>query len=389
MIVGKPSRSSHLSEIQRLRRQNRRLSVENKKLKSENSLLNQLVGATRVGMFVKNEQHVFIYANHAFCQHLRVSPQAIVNQKPNKLSKAVVKFTRDDSRVYKTRNASFNLIENRENDTWVETVKFPWIGPEQQLKGIFGFTYDISEHVRMEEGLRETRIDLKKANLVNEALRQFSYAASHDLREPLRSVQGFLNIIQLEYGDQLDEQANRYFNKADESLMRMQQLIKDILDYAVINGASYALEPVKLNVVIEEVMSNLHQSIIDHKADVQVDTLPEIQGNSGLLNHFFQNMLSNSLKYQSPDRRPQIRIFSRNKPNKLIIGIEDNGIGIDPAYFNEIFKPFKRLHRQSEFQGSGIGLATSKKIAQIHHGKLWVESNPGQGTTFFLEVPEK
>lgn len=389
MIIRKPSSSSRLSEIQQLKRQNLRLKALNKQLKSENNLLNQLVDSTNVGMFVKNDQHMFVYVNHAFCQHVQASKEAILNRPPKRLPESVRKYTRDDKRVYKTRNVIFNLIENKEHDTWIETVKFPWIDPQQEFKGIYGFTYDISEHVRVEAGLRETRIDLRKANLINEALRQFSYAASHDLQEPLRSVQGFLNIIQLEYGAKLDQSANLYFDKADDSLKRMQILIKDILDYAVINGASYNLVTTDLNMVIDEVLKNLNHSIREHKAIIRVDQLPAVKGNGSLLNHYFQNMLSNSLKYRSPRIRPEIHIFSESQPNKILIGIKDNGIGIDPIHFNEIFKPFKRLHRKAEFSGSGIGLATSKKIVQIHGGKLWVESAPGSGSTFYMELPKK
>jgi len=389
MILRKPFRSAHLSELQRLIRQNRRLSVRNRQLESENVLLNQLIGSTKVGMFAKNEDSTFVFANRAFCQHLQVAKEKLINIPGKNLPKVIRKYTRDDKRVYKTRNVIFNLIEDKEQDTWIETVKFPWFDPQGQLKGIYGFTYDISEHVRVEEGLRESRIDLKKANLINEALRQFSYAASHDLQEPLRSVQGFLNIIRLDNSDKLSPESNIYFDKADQSLRRMQQLIKDILDYAVINGANYQLEPVDLNQVIEEVLRNLFQAINEHQAEIEVETLPAVNGNDSLLNHFFQNMLSNSLKYKAPGVLPKIRIFSETDNQKVTIGIKDNGIGIDPIHFNEIFKPFKRLHRQAEYKGSGIGLATSKKIVQIHGGKLWVESSPGSGATFFMEVPKK
>ena len=389
MITRKPSGTTHVSEIQRLRRQNRRLSVVNKQLELENTLLNQLVESTKVGMFVKNEQNVFTYVNQAYCSHLLIERERILYRHHSKLEDSVRAYTTDDKRVYKTRNVIFNLIEDKDRDTWIETVKFPWIDASGQVKGIYGFTYDISEHIRVEEGLRETRLDLKKANLVNEALRQFSYAASHDLQEPLRSVQGFLKIIQLENGDKLGKEAKQYFDRADESLRRMQQLIKDVLDYAVINGAKYHLEKVDLNRVIDEVLQNLHQSIADHKARISVDRLPEIEGNSSLLNHFFQNMLSNSLKYHAPEQDPEVRIYAEVQPDKTTIAIKDNGIGIDPNYFNEIFKPFKRLHRQSEFKGSGIGLATSRKIVQIHGGRLWVESTPGSGATFFMEIPRK
>ncbi|MGI9552157.1 MAG: ATP-binding protein [Aurantibacter sp.] len=351
--------------------------------------MEQLVESSKVGMFVKNEQNTFIYVNQAFCDHVQVSKDKILQKKHPNQVKSIRKYTRDDKTVLKTRNVIFNLIESKDTDSWIETVKFPWIDQINQLRGIYGFSYDVSDSVRAEEGLRETRIDLKKASLLNEALRQFSYAASHDLQEPIRSVQGFLHLLKLEYGAQLDKQANEYMDHADDSLCRMQQLIKDILDYAVINGANYHLETVDLNMVIDEVLQNLHQSIKEHKAHVYVDKLPEIKGNAGLLNHYFQNMLSNALKYMVPGVNPDIRVFNKLNKEKWIIGIKDNGIGIDASHFNEIFKPFKRLHRQSEYKGSGIGLATSKKIVQIHSGKLWVESTPGSGATFFMEIPKK
>ena len=186
----------------------------------------------------------------------------------------------------------------------------------------------------------------------------------------------------------LDQQGLIYIDKASESLERMQQLIKDILDYAVINGARYELEPVDLSLVVKDVLLNLDQAIQEYQANVEVGTLPVIMGSRGLLVHYFQNMISNALKYRSR-KQPHIKIFCEIKPQHYIIGISDNGMGIDTAYFKEIFKPFKRLHRQSDIQGSGIGLATSKKIVEIHGGKIWVESEPGTGSTFFMEVPKK
>ena len=360
----------------------------NRELKGQNSLLNQLADTTRVGMFAKDQNNRFIFANQAFCDHLQVSKEKILHKDPASLSKAIRKYTGDDKKVLKTHNIVFNLVEDKENESWVETVKFPWMDHSKQMRGIYGFTYDVTDNILAEEGLRETRTDLKKAELVNEALRQFSYAASHDLQEPLRSVQGFLNLLKLEHDSELNQQAKDYVGRANESLHRMQQLIKDILDYAVINGANYPFETVDLNILIEEVLQNLHQSIKEHNAHVYVDDLPIVEGNSGLLNHFFQNMLSNALKYRNKYVDPEIHICSNSSKNKFIIGIKDNGIGIDPAYFEEIFKPFKRLHRQTDIKGSGIGLATSKKIVQIHSGKLWVESTPGLGASFFMELPK-
>ena len=192
MIIQKPSGSSYISEIQQLRRQNRRLISINKELKSENRLLNQLTGSSRAGMYVKNSQNTIVYVNQSFCEHLQVDRKEILFKDSSELPKGLRKYTKEDKKVLKTRNVVFNLIENKEKHSWIETVKFPWIDSRNQLRGIYGFTYDVSERVKLEDRLKEEQINLKKANMVNEALRQFSYAASHDLQEPLRSVQGIL-----------------------------------------------------------------------------------------------------------------------------------------------------------------------------------------------------
>lgn len=392
MFTQEPSSPNYYSEIQRLRRENRRLENANDKLRSQNHLLYKLADNVKVGMFVKNADNVFTYVNQIFCQHLNISKDQLLLKERPRIAKSLRKYINDDKKVIKTRSVVFNLVESHDtqgNVQWIETVKFPILEDSHQVAGVYGFTYDVTATVSAQTGLRQTRTELKKANLVNEALRQFSYAASHDLQEPLRSVQGFLGIIKMEYGPKLDKQAESYFSKADGSLRRMQQLIKDILDYAVINGAKYELVPVDLNEVVNDVLMNLDQAIHDHKATVEVDQLPKIFGNQSLLVHYFQNMISNALKYRSKRIKPHIKIFSKVMPRHYIIGISDNGIGIDTAYYKEIFKPFKRLHRQGEISGSGIGLATSKKIVEIHLGKIWVESEPGKGSTFFMEVPKK
>lgn len=392
MLARESSSRNYSSEVQRLRKENRRLVSANSQLRSQNNLLVNLVDNVKVGMFIKNDKNTFTYVNQTFCDHLNTTPEKLLFKEKPRLEKALKKFINDDKKVIKTRSVVFNLIENKDSQgrsQWIETVKFPLLENPHQAAGVYGFTYDTTDAVQARNGLQRSRIDLKKAQILNDALRQFSYAASHDLQEPLRSVQGILSVIKIEYNHQFDKQAENYFKKVDASLGRMQQLIKDILDYAVINGAKYHLEPVDLNQVVSQVVLNLDQTILDQQGTIEVDPLPALKGNESLLIHFFQNMISNALKYRSRNTNPKVRIFCETKPRNLLIGISDNGIGIDPAYFKEIFKPFKRLHRQSKIQGSGIGLATCKKIAEIHLGKIWVQSNLGEGATFYLEVPKK
>ncbi len=379
------------TEIQRLRRENKQLKSTLNRLKSQHDLLSMLGEHTKVGMFAKDTEEHYLFVNSAFCQHLKISKELLTPGKSFKTPRKLRKYLKDDKQVMKSGGVVFNLVEDLDQSgapQWIETVKFPLLDENGQTKGLFGFTYDVTHQISAQSQLQDTKTALKKAELVNEALRQFSYAASHDLQEPIRSVQGFLGLIKAEHGTQLPPTLQAYINMASSSLDRMQQLIKDVLDYAVINGARYELNQLALDDALDEALLNLEQAIKDQDAEVHREVLPKINGNKGLLVHYFQNLISNALKYRKSNRKPEIHIFARTEPQHYQVVVQDNGQGIDPAFTKEIFKPFKRLHRQTEISGSGIGLATSKRIVDMHHGKIWVESEPGQGASFIMKVPK-
>ena len=376
-------------ELQALEEENRKLRQENRRLKSEKRQLQQILDTSKTGVFVKDINQRFTYVNEAFCQHLRTRRSHMLEGDPSKLGKVAKKYFKDDKKVQRSGTATFNLIEYKDETEqlrWINSIKYPFQDDQNRVIGIFGFTNDVTELTKTNKNLKEASIELRKAEIVNEALRQFSYAASHDLQEPLRAVQGFLKLLVMEQED-LEAKARHYINLAEDSITNMQNLIKDILDYAVINGAKYELREVDLNRVIDVVKLNLGELIKEHDVSLTADDLPSVKGSASLLVHFFQNIISNAIKYRKAGVKPEIIVVTHSKNDHLVVAITDNGIGIDEQFHQEIFKPFKRLHRKSEFGGSGIGLATSKRIIDIHGGKIWLNSEQGVGSTFFAELP--
>jgi len=391
MLTQESPYGGYQSEIQKLRRENKLLKATVEGLKKQHQLLQMLSEHTRVGMFVKDMDNRYLFANSSFCQHLKISKAVLTPEKPFKAPRSLKKYLKDDKSVLRSGGVVFNLIEDKSPEgltQWIETVKFPLLDNEGQISGVFGFTYDVTDQLNAQNHLQEAKTELKKAQLVNEALRQFSYAASHDLREPIRAVQGFIGLIKAEQGADLKTSTKSYLEQANSSLERMQQLIKDVLDYAVINGARYERELLPLDEALDEALLNLQHSLKEHQANVEREPLPQINGNKSLLVHYFQNLISNALKYRKAQEAPVIKIFAKTERQHYQIIVQDNGVGIDPAYAKEIFKPFKRLYRQSEISGSGIGLATSKRIIDIHQGKLWVESEVGEGARFIMKIPK-
>lgn len=390
MITKDTTQREFFVELQQLEEENCKLRKENRRLSAENGQLQQILNTSDYGIFIRDTNQRLVYVNETFCQHVRSNKTKLLQNTPGKLGKVAKRYFKDDKEVKRSGSATFNLIEYEDEAGkahWINSVKYPFQDDQRGGIGVFGFTQDVTELTKTSKNLREISVELRKAEIVNEALRQFSYAASHDLQEPLRAVQGFLKLLVMEQDGNLGIKANQYIELAENSITNMQNLIKDILDYAVINGGKYDLEEVDLDKVIDVVKLNLGESIREHDVRLTAEHLPKVQGCDSLLIHFFQNLISNAIKYRKAGVNPVIAIVGQEKKNKLIVAITDNGIGIDEQFHQEIFKPFKRLHRKSEFGGSGIGLATSKRIVDIHGGKIWLNSEQGVGSTFFVELP--
>jgi len=248
---------------------------------------------------------------------------------------------------------------------------------------MLGTHTDITDRKQADEQLKRTMEELKRSNM---ELEQFAYVASHDLQEPLRMVSSFTQLLEKQYKDKLDEHALDYINYAVDGAKRMQLLINDLLSYSRVNSKGGKFEEVDLEKVLDETLSNLELTIEENQAFITRESLPKINANYRQMIQLFQNLIGNALKYRSKET-PQIQISTQKEDKQWIFSVEDNGIGIDPKYADRIFMIFKRLHTNEEYEGTGIGLAITKRIIERHGGNIWVESETGKGSTFYFTIP--
>ena len=248
----------------------------------------------------------------------------------------------------------------------------------------------LAEEARAESELaRQRTFDAnKELRIKNKELEQFVYIASHDLQEPLRTTTSFVELLQLQYQGKLDERADKYFSFIMDSSTRMKTLIKDLLDYSRI-GAKKELVEVDCDVVMKEVLADLGNAISNAQAIITTDHLPVITGYATEIKQLFQNLLINAIKFRKKDIAPQIQVYIKDLGEHWQFSVKDNGIGIEEQHKEKIFMIFQRLHTKTAYEGSGIGLAHTKKIVELHGGNIWIESTVGEGTTFHFTIQKK
>jgi light-regulated signal transduction histidine kinase (bacteriophytochrome) len=243
----------------------------------------------------------------------------------------------------------------------------------------------IAQREVAEETLLRTAEDLKRSNL---DLEQFAYVASHDLQEPLRAVAGYVRLLEHRFPEKVDAKTREYIAGAAEGATRMEQLITDLLTYARLDLAGRTFKSANLGTPLETALRNLQFSIRAASAAVTSDPLPTLPVDESQIVELFQNLIGNALKFRG-EHPPQIHIGARPEEGRWVIWVRDNGIGMEAQYFQRIFQVFQRLHTRRQYPGTGIGLAICKKIVERHGGTIWVESQPGQGSTFFFSIPAR
>ena len=313
-----------------------------------------------------------------------------------------------DKFVVEEDDGKYRLHPRRSFDLWKEQVyrtSLAWENYHVEvartlrnaLKDIFVFKAEeyrqqkeeleqLNEKLRSEAVAREQVQRLLE--LSNAELERFAYVASHDLQEPLRATANFTSLLKKRYEGQLDERAQRYIHFIVDGTTRMQTLINDILTYSRLQTKERTLNEVNVHTLVKEVKQNLQVSIKKHKAKVTSGPLPTVRGDAKQLEQLFQNLIANALKYHG-DRPPVIRIEGEEREGHWQFSIADNGIGIEPQYFDRIFVIFQRLHTSSEYEGTGVGLAICKRIAERHHGTIWLTSELGKGTTFYFTISKR
>lgn len=230
---------------------------------------------------------------------------------------------------------------------------------------------------------RRTHEELTRSN---RDLEQFAYVASHDLQEPLRMVATYTQLLAERYQGKLDETADKYIHYAVDGALRMQTLVKDLLAFSRVGRVQQAPQDTDCNRVVRSVVANLQAAIQESGARIRYRHLPTVFADQSELVQLFQNLIGNAIKFRRADP-PEVRITAERNKNEWLFSVADNGIGIDPQHADDVFVIFKRLHTREEYPGSGIGLSICKKIVEHYQGHIWVESQPGQGSTFRFTWP--
>lgn len=263
------------------------------------------------------------------------------------------------------------------NPVWVKQTMSVLFSEEKDSQQLIVQMQDITREKESRHLLQESNAELE----------QFAYTASHDLKEPLRMIDGFMKLLEKNYGDRLDETAQRYIHFASDGARRMNQLLEDLLIYSRATRSALKEEQVDLNRVMEEVKREFQHRIEELSGTLTWEPLPTVQGSNVAIRTVLRNLVANALKYHRSGYPPVVRVSAAEREKKWCIAVDDNGIGIDPAFYDQVFVIFQRLHGRSEYDGSGIGLATCKRLVEKWGGRIGVTSTPGQGSQFFFTIP--
>jgi light-regulated signal transduction histidine kinase (bacteriophytochrome) len=220
----------------------------------------------------------------------------------------------------------------------------------------------------------------------NQELEQFAYVSSHDLQEPLRKITTYAQLLEEKYRDNLEPETKKFIENIGVSVARMRNLINALLTYSRLDKSDQKSEPIDLNQIVREVMSDMESVIAEKKVTIVRDPLPTVQWNAFHAQQIFQNLLGNAVKFQGAEP-PLVLISCVTQEQEWLLSVRDNGIGIDKQYSDQIFKVFQRLHPRHVYPGTGIGLAICKKIVEQRKGRIWVESETGKGSTFYFTLP--
>jgi len=354
-----------------------------------------------------DRQYRCLYINPASMQSLGMPPEFFLGKKPSELgypedlanfweNSLENVFTKGEMRV-----DEFTAL-NGDKPRHYQVYVVPEREADQAIVSVVTIGRDITSLRQAEESTRKLAEELLRSN---QELEQFAYIASHDLQEPLRAITSFTQLLAQEYQEQLDGDADMYIEFIVDGATRMQQLIRDLLTYSRVGRYELKLQPVNCNALLERVKQDLQVAIAENQAIITADPLPIITADPNQMANLLQNLISNSLKYRSK-ADPRIHITARNhtvesthassqdssshlihSSEEWIFSLQDNGIGIEPQYAKRIFGIFQRLHTSDEYSGTGLGLAICQKIIERHQGRIWVESQLGQGATFFFTIP--
>jgi PAS domain S-box-containing protein len=370
-----------------------------KSLRDSEVLYHSLVDTLPINILRKDLRGRVTYGNRGYCERMGRPLSALLGKTDYDLfpKEHADKYLTDDEKVIRSGKMFEDIEEHRTGEgerLYVHVLKAPVRDAKGEVVGTQVIFWDVTARKLAEEALEKTAAELARSN---KELEQFAYVASHDLQEPLRMITSYTQLIAKRYKEQLDTDAKEFMHFAVDGAMRMQKLIQGLLEYSRVGTRGKPFAQTRCDEIVMAALANLKLAIEEAGATVTHDPLPEIMSDPVQLTQLFQNLIGNSLKFRGKDApRIHISVERRARPDaaslnippyEWIFCVRDNGIGIEPQYFERIFIIFQRLHTQDKYPGTGIGLAICKKIVERHGGRIWLESKTGEGTSFYFALP--
>ncbi|MBN1375399.1 MAG: PAS domain S-box protein, partial [Dehalococcoidia bacterium] len=357
--------------------------------------LNNMVNQSPTPIWISDEKGTLIRINRACCELLHLNEEDLVG-KYNVFHDPMIEeqgymplvrnvFEKGEVarfEIYMDYSRLMGLPPDKDTTLTLHAIMFPIMDTGGNITNAAVHVIDLTARKKAELQIQEKTRELERSNT---ELERFAYVASHDLQEPLRTISSYIQLIERRYRDKLDEQGLRYMDFTVTAANRLQSMIDGMLEYSRVETRGQPFEPVDCEEVLRQTTDNLRSAIQESGTEITHDPLPSISGDRPQLVRLFQNLLANSIKYRD-QRPPVIQVSARKKDREWIFSIKDNGMGINPEYKEQIFIIFQRLHGR-DVPGIGLGLSVAKRIVERHGGRIWVESEPGQGATFYFTIP--
>jgi len=353
-------------------------------------------------IYMKDLNGQYVYANHATLKLFGCSAAELAGSCDEKFfpPETVAKLKAVDERVLEHGEATMEEIDvhpdSAERRVYLE-VKYPIYDDAGKISGLCGISTDITERKQLEEEIRqlnselERRVVARTAELeeANKELEAFSYSVSHDLRTPLRAIDGFSRMLLEDYESKLDDEGKRLLNVVRDNTSRMSRLIDDILHFSRAGRTGMTVSAIDMEGLVRAVIDELKPLAAGRKLQINLGSLPGAQGDRTMLHQVFENLLANAIKFTGKNEEAHIDIGGRIEAGQAVYYVKDDGAGFDMQYAGKLFGVFQRLHGVEEFEGTGIGLAIAKRIIVRHGGTIWAEGEVGKGATFYFSIPAK
>jgi PAS domain S-box-containing protein len=388
IIPKKPSYEELEQRIKELEKETLERRRVEKALQRTKEELETIVDSVPALIAYKDSKNRYIRINKSYAEAINLPRDHIEGKSAFDIAsnrEFAERYWRDDKEVIASGTPKRNIVEPLVFDETKtgQTDKIPYRDDEGNILGVIVFCIDITSRVRAEKALRDRTEALERSN---RELEQFAYVASHDLQEPLRMVASYTQLLAKRYKGKLDADADEFIAYAVDGATRMQALINDLLTYSRVGTRGKDFKPTNSEAVLERTLKNLQNAVEESGAKVTYDTLPTLMADDMQLGQLFQNLIGNALRFHG-EEPPRIHVSAQKNENQWVFSVHDNGIGIDPEFTERIFIIFQRLHKRREYPGTGIGLAICKKIVERHGGRIWVESKPEKGSTFYFTIP--